>query len=148
MTRAVALTHPPALGHATAMPTVMLWTSEVPRSYDRSCMQCLPCHRPCWQSYPTLTSHPPPAPPPPRACHRFCRRLCSSPYAATNTADSCPPHPVSSPQTLQKVVFIKEAITEEVANNMIALTLYLDSVDQKRIYYWLNCPGGEVGARG
>jgi hypothetical protein len=42
-------------------------------------------------------------------------------------------------------VFIKEAITDEVANNMIALTLYLDSLDQKRIYYWLNCPGGEVG---
>ncbi|KAG2501644.1 hypothetical protein HYH03_000148 [Edaphochlamys debaryana] len=46
--------------------------------------------------------------------------------------------------TYQKVVFIKQAITEDVANNMIALTLYLDSVDQKRIYYWLNCPGGEV----
>lgn len=49
-------------------------------------------------------------------------------------------------QTYQKVVFIKETITEEVANNMIALTLYLDSLDQKRIYYWLNCPGGEVRA--
>lgn len=46
--------------------------------------------------------------------------------------------------TLQKVVFIKEVITEEVANNMIALSLYLDSKDKKRIYYWLNCPGGEV----
>ncbi|GIL92696.1 hypothetical protein Vretimale_19423 [Volvox reticuliferus] len=46
--------------------------------------------------------------------------------------------------TYQKVVFIKEAITEDVANNMIALTLYLDSLDNKRIYYWLNCPGGEV----
>lgn len=47
-------------------------------------------------------------------------------------------------QTYQKVVFIKEAITEDVANNMIALTLHLDSLDQKRIYYWMNCPGGEV----
>ncbi|KAG2435689.1 hypothetical protein HXX76_006889 [Chlamydomonas incerta] len=46
--------------------------------------------------------------------------------------------------TYQKVVFIKEAITEDVANNMIALTLYLDSLDQKRIYYWLNVPGGDV----
>ncbi|KAL6755088.1 non-catalytic subunit of chloroplast ClpP complex [Haematococcus lacustris] len=46
--------------------------------------------------------------------------------------------------TMQKVVFIKQAITEDVANNMIALTLYLDSLDKKRIYYWLNCPGGEV----
>jgi len=46
--------------------------------------------------------------------------------------------------TYQKVVFIKEAVTEDVANNMMALTLYLDSIDQKRIYYWLNCPGGEV----
>mmetsp|Transcript_17134 Transcript_17134/g.36988 ORF Transcript_17134/g.36988 Transcript_17134/m.36988 type:complete len:271 (+) Transcript_17134:28-840(+) len=46
--------------------------------------------------------------------------------------------------TYNKVVFIKEAVNEEVANNMIALSLYLDSVDQKRIYYWLNCPGGEV----
>ena len=36
-------------------------------------------------------------------------------------------------------------MTEDVANNMMALTLYLDSIDQKRIYYWLNCPGGEVG---
>ncbi len=52
------------------------------------------------------------------------------------------------PQTYQKVVFIKEAITEDVANNMIALTLYLDSLDQKRIYYWLNCPGGDVSGRG
>lgn len=41
-------------------------------------------------------------------------------------------------------MFIKEAITEDVANNMIALTLYLDSLDQKRIYYWLNVPGGDV----
>ena len=47
-------------------------------------------------------------------------------------------------QTYSKVVFIKEAITEETANNMIALSLHLDSQDQKRIYYWLNCPGGEV----
>eukprot|EP00798_Chlamydomonas_sp_ICE-L_P016476 gene16476-22698_t len=46
--------------------------------------------------------------------------------------------------TYSKVVFIKEAITEDVANNMIALSLHLDSQDQKRIYYWLNCPGGEV----
>jgi len=46
--------------------------------------------------------------------------------------------------TYSKVVFIKEAITEEVANNNIALSLYLDSLDEKRVYYWLNCPGGEV----
>lgn len=46
--------------------------------------------------------------------------------------------------TMNKVVFIKEPLTEDLANNMIALTLYLDSLDQKRIYYWLNCPGGEV----
>ncbi len=47
-------------------------------------------------------------------------------------------------QTYQKVVFIKQPVTEEVANNMIALSLHLDSLDQKRIYYWLNCPGGDV----
>lgn len=47
-------------------------------------------------------------------------------------------------QTMNKVVFIREAISEDVANNMIALTLYLDSLDKKRIYYWLNCPGGDV----
>lgn len=46
--------------------------------------------------------------------------------------------------TYNKVVFIKEAITEDVANNMIALSLYLDSVDNKRVYYWMNCPGGDV----
>lgn len=46
--------------------------------------------------------------------------------------------------TLNKVVFIRQPVTEDVANNMIALTLYLDSLDKKRIYYWLNCPGGEV----
>jgi ATP-dependent Clp protease protease subunit len=45
---------------------------------------------------------------------------------------------------MNKVVFIREAISEDVANNMIALTLYLDSLDKKRIYYWLNCPGGDV----
>lgn len=45
---------------------------------------------------------------------------------------------------MNKVVFIKEPVTEDSANNLMALTLYLDSVDQKRIYYWLNCPGGEV----
>lgn len=47
-------------------------------------------------------------------------------------------------QTMNKVVFIREAVSEDVANNMIALTLYLDSLDKKRIYYWLNCPGGDV----
>lgn len=47
-------------------------------------------------------------------------------------------------QTLNKVVFVREALTEDLANNMIALSLYLDSVDKKRIYYWLNCPGGDV----
>lgn len=46
--------------------------------------------------------------------------------------------------TYQKVVFIKDPVTEETANNLIALTLYLDSVDNKRIYYWMNCIGGEV----
>lgn len=46
--------------------------------------------------------------------------------------------------TYQKVVFVKEPVTEDSANNLIALTLHLDSLDQKRIYYWLNCPGGEV----
>jgi len=45
---------------------------------------------------------------------------------------------------MQKVVFINKPITEDLANNMIALTLYLDSLDKKRIYYWLNIPGGEV----
>lgn len=45
---------------------------------------------------------------------------------------------------MNKVVFIREAVSEDVANNMIALTLYLDSLDKKRIYYWLNCPGGDV----
>jgi ATP-dependent Clp protease protease subunit len=45
---------------------------------------------------------------------------------------------------MQKVVFINKPITEDLANNMIALTLYLDSLDKKRIYYWLNVPGGEV----
>lgn len=49
--------------------------------------------------------------------------------------------------TYQKVVFVKEPVTEEVANNMIALSLYLDSQDKKRIYYWLNLPGGEVRGR-
>jgi ATP-dependent Clp protease protease subunit len=46
--------------------------------------------------------------------------------------------------TMNKVVFIREPVSEDVANNMIALTLYLDSLDKKRIYYWLNCPGGDV----
>lgn len=45
---------------------------------------------------------------------------------------------------MQKVVFINKPITEDLANNMIALSLYLDSLDRKRIYYWLNIPGGEV----
>jgi hypothetical protein len=47
---------------------------------------------------------------------------------------------------MNKVVFIREAVSEDVANNMIALTLYLDSLDKKRIYYWLNCPGGDVSS--
>lgn len=51
---------------------------------------------------------------------------------------------MSLSQTYNKVVFIKEPITEEVANQNIALSLYLDSVDNKRLYYWLNVPGGEV----
>lgn len=52
--------------------------------------------------------------------------------------------PNQKKKTMNKVVFVKEPVTEDSANSLMALTLYLDSVDQKRIYYWLNCPGGEV----
>ncbi len=76
--------------------------------------------------------------PPSRAPAHGVRALTPPPLAG-----SC----VVCTQTMQKVVFIKQALTEELANNMIALTLYLDSLDNKRIYYWLNCPGGEVRAR-
>ena len=60
---------------------------------------------------------------------------------------ACHPHPKNT-QAQQKVVFIKDAITDDVANNHIALSLHLDSLDQKRIYYWMNCPGGDVCAQG
>lgn len=42
------------------------------------------------------------------------------------------PIPTPTPQTMNKVVFIKEPVTEDSANSLMALTLYLDSVDQKR----------------
>lgn len=45
---------------------------------------------------------------------------------------------------MNKVVFIKQPLSEDLANQMIALSLHLDSKDDKRIYYWLNCAGGEV----
>lgn len=44
----------------------------------------------------------------------------------------------------QKVVFVRQPVTEDLANGLIAQALYMDSLDQKRIYFWLNCPGGEV----
>jgi ATP-dependent protease ClpP protease subunit len=64
--------------------------------------------------------------------------------SASLSASSCLLPDTYILQTMNKVVFIREAISEDVANNMIALTLYLDSLDKKRIYYWLNCPGGDV----
>lgn len=42
--------------------------------------------------------------------------------------------PLTSPfpsKTMNKVVFIKEPVTEDSANSLMALTLYLDSLDQK-----------------
>lgn len=68
-------------------------------------------------------------------------------HTTLHTQPHTPTHTITHnhpPQTMNKVVFIKEPVTEDSANNLMALTLYLDSVDQKRIYYWLNCPGGEV----
>jgi hypothetical protein len=76
-------------------------------------------------------------------CAPCCAR--ARPHARTHapTAARLAPR-CAAPQTLNKVVFIREALNEDLANNMIALTLYLDSLDKKRIYYWLNCPGGDV----
>jgi ATP-dependent Clp protease protease subunit len=40
---------------------------------------------------------------------------------------------------------VRQAVTEDLANQLIAQALYMDSdADQKRIYFWLNCPGGDV----
>lgn len=46
----------------------------------------------------------------------------------------------------EKIVYITNPITEDVANQMTALALYLDSRDKKRIYWWINSPGGDVTA--
>lgn len=43
-----------------------------------------------------------------------------------------------------RIIFIDDAITSELANGIIAQLLYLDSISQDRIDIYINSPGGNV----
>eukprot|EP00898_Chlorokybus_atmophyticus_P004664 jgi/Chlat1/5199/Chrsp33S08973 len=44
----------------------------------------------------------------------------------------------------ERVVFIGQNIDEEFSNTIVATLLYLDSVSQKPLTFYINCGGGEV----
>eukprot|EP00899_Mesostigma_viride_P003128 jgi/Mesvir1/12816/Mv04889-RA.1 len=44
----------------------------------------------------------------------------------------------------ERVIFIGQTINEEFSNNIVATLLYLDSVNNKPLTFYINCPGGEV----
>jgi ATP-dependent Clp protease protease subunit len=78
---------------------------------------------------------PPQRPTPPNPIHTQVRPVGQRQYEWVDLWDA---------YAAQKVVFVRQAVTEDLANQLIAQALYMDSLDQKRIYFWLNCPGGDV----
>lgn len=50
-------------------------------------------------------------------------------------------------QYRERVIFIGQHIDEEFSNQILATMLYLDSVDSsKRLYLYINGPGGDVSS--
>ena len=47
-------------------------------------------------------------------------------------------------QYRERVIFIGQNIDEEFSNQILATMLYLDSVDTKKLYMYINGPGGDV----
>jgi len=44
----------------------------------------------------------------------------------------------------ERILFIGEPIMDEMANQLIAVMLYLDSVNQNKMMLYINCPGGDT----
>ncbi|EXC17843.1 ATP-dependent Clp protease proteolytic subunit-related protein 2 [Morus notabilis] len=44
----------------------------------------------------------------------------------------------------ERVIFLGQNIDEEFSNQILATMLYLDSVDNKRLYLYINGPGGDL----
>lgn len=50
-------------------------------------------------------------------------------------------------QYRERVIFIGQNIDEEFSNQILATMLYLDSIDDgKRLYFYINGPGGDVSS--
>lgn len=47
-------------------------------------------------------------------------------------------------QYRERVIFLGQNIDEEFSNKILATMLYLDSVEDKRLYLYINNPGGDV----
>lgn len=44
----------------------------------------------------------------------------------------------------ERIIFIDDVITDELANGVIAQMLYLDSISNEKIQIYINTPGGDV----
>lgn len=47
-------------------------------------------------------------------------------------------------QYRERVIFLGQNIDEEFSNQLLATMLYLDSIDSKKLYLYINGPGGDV----
>ena len=47
-------------------------------------------------------------------------------------------------QYRERIIFVGQNIDEEFSNQILATMLYLDSVESKRLFMYINGPGGDV----
>ncbi|KAF6160759.1 hypothetical protein GIB67_035960 [Kingdonia uniflora] len=44
----------------------------------------------------------------------------------------------------ERVIYVGQSIDEEFSNQILATMLYLDSVDQRKMFLYISCPGGDI----
>ena len=55
-----------------------------------------------------------------------------------------PPFPFPLPQYRDRIIFLQKPVDDELANQLVATMLYLDSEDKKDIRLYINVTGGDV----
>ncbi|KAJ1692836.1 hypothetical protein LUZ63_009534 [Rhynchospora breviuscula] len=46
----------------------------------------------------------------------------------------------------ERIVFIGDEIDEEISNKLVATLLYLDGLDSKDLFFFINCQGGDISS--
>lgn len=49
-------------------------------------------------------------------------------------------------QYRERIIYVGQHIDEEFSNQLLATMLYLDSIESKRMFFYINSPGGDVSS--